>query len=86
MDVDVEVEVAVGLEMVEQNAIIIFIIAFSTTLLQANERKAVSIQADDPIAFMQLLATAENEILEVRARYYPNTSVNEEGLFLLVYL
>jgi hypothetical protein len=84
--VDVEVEVlAVGLEMVEQNAIV-FIIAFSTTLLQANERKAVSIQADDPIAFMQLLATAENEILEVRARYYPNTSVNEEGLFLLVYL
>ena len=81
-----EVEVlAVGLEMVEQNAIV-FIIAFSTTLLQANERKAVSIQADDPIAFMQLLATAENEILEVRARYYPNTSVNEEGLFLLVYL
>lgn len=32
---------------------------------QANERKVVSIQADDPIAFMQLLETAENEILEV---------------------
>lgn len=38
---------------------------FSFDLFQANERKVVSIQADDPIAFMQLLETAENEILEV---------------------
>jgi hypothetical protein len=41
----------------------------SISSLQANERKAVSIQADDPIAFMQLLATAENEILEVWTLY-----------------
>ncbi|CAB3998662.1 coatomer subunit beta-like [Paramuricea clavata] len=44
---------------------------------KANERKAVSIQADDPIAFMQLLATAENEILEDR---YDQTLSQAVGL------
>lgn len=47
------------------NELIVFIVKSMNYTLQASERKAVKVQADDPIAFNQLINKSEMGATEV---------------------